>query len=245
MPAQLIDGNRIAREIKDEVKAGVERLRAEQGTLPGLATVLVGDDPASEVYVSMKNRDVRELGLHSRQITLAGDTAEAELLTLVHQLNTDPAIHGILVQLPLPPQIDEESVLMAIDPAKDVDAFHPLNVGRLATGAGEVLAPCTPRGVVEMLLRTGHDPAGKHCVVVGRSNLVGRPMASLLLRKGRGGEATVTVAQLPHAGSGSRDPAGRDFDRGGRAAPHHHARYGTSGRRGDRRRCESGGRPQQ
>ena len=206
MPAQLIDGNRIAREIKDEVKAGVERLRAEQGTLPGLATVLVGDDPASEVYVSMKNRDARELGLHSRQITLAGDTAEAELLTLVHQLNTDPAIHGILVQLPLPPQIDEESVLMAIDPAKDVDAFHPLNVGRLATGAGEVLAPCTPRGVVEMLLRTGHDPAGKHCVVVGRSNLVGRPMASLLLRKGRGGEATVTVAhsRTPDLGAVTR-----------------------------------------
>lgn len=187
MPAQLIDGNRIAREIKDEVKAGVERLRAEHGILPGLATVLVGDDPASQVYVGMKNQDARELGLHSRQITLAADTAEAELFALVHQLNTDSAIHGILVQLPLPSQIDEARVLMAIDPAKDVDGFHPLNVGRLATGAGEVLAPCTPRGVVEMLLRTGHDPAGKHCVVVGRSNLVGRPMASLLLRKGRGG----------------------------------------------------------
>ena len=194
MPAQLIDGNRIASEIKDEVKSGVERLRAERGIVPGLATVLVGDDPASQVYVGMKNRDARELGLHSRQITLAADTAEAELLALVGQLNADPDIHGILVQLPLPPQIDEGRVLLAIDPAKDVDGFHPLNVGRLATGAGEVLAPCTPRGVVEMLLRTGHDPAGKHCVVVGRSNLVGRPMASLLLRKGEGGDATVTVA---------------------------------------------------
>ena len=206
MPAQLIDGNRIAREIKDEVKAGVERLRTEQGIVPGLATVLVGDDPASQVYVGMKNRDARELGLYSRQITLAADTAEAELLALVRQLNVDPAVHGILVQLPLPPQIDEPSVLMAIDAAKDVDGFHPLNVGRLATGAEEVLAPCTPRGVVEMLLRTGHDPAGKHCVVVGRSNLVGRPMASLLLRKGRGGEATVTVAhsRTPDLGAVTR-----------------------------------------
>ena len=206
MPAQLIDGNRIAREIKDEVKAGVERLRTEQGIVPGLATVLVGDDPASQVYVGMKNRDARELGLYSRQITLAADTAEAELLALVRQLNADPAVHGILVQLPLPPQIDEPSVLMAIDAAKDVDGFHPLNVGRLATGAEEVLAPCTPRGVVEMLLRTGHDPAGKHCVVVGRSNLVGRPMASLLLRKGRGGEATVTVAhsRTPDLGAVTR-----------------------------------------
>ena len=206
MLAQQIDGNRIAREIKDEVKAGVERLRAERGIVPGLATVLVGDDPASQVYVGMKNRDARELGLHSRQITLSADTAEAELLALVHQLNTDPVIHGILVQLPLPPQIDEARVLMAIDPAKDVDGFHPLNVGRLATGAGEVLAPCTPRGVVEMLLRTGHDPSGKHCVVVGRSNLVGRPMASLLLRKGRGGEATVTVAhsRTPDLGAVTR-----------------------------------------
>lgn len=194
MSAQIIDGNRIAREIKDEVKDGVQRLRAERGIVPGLATVLVGEDPASQVYVGMKNRDARELGLHSRQITLAADTAEAELLVLVQQLNADPTIHGILVQLPLPPQIDEASVLMAIDPAKDVDGFHPLNVGRLSTGAEDVLAPCTPRGVVEMLLRTGHDPAGRHCVVVGRSNLVGRPMASLLLRKGRGGDATVTVS---------------------------------------------------
>jgi methylenetetrahydrofolate dehydrogenase (NADP+)/methenyltetrahydrofolate cyclohydrolase len=194
MSAQLIDGNRIARAIRDEVKDGVQRLRTERGIVPGLATVLVGEDPASQVYVGMKNRDARELGLHSRQITFAADTAEAELLALVHQLNADPAIHGILVQLPLPPQIDEASVLMAIDATKDVDGFHPLNVGRLATGAEDVLAPCTPRGVVEMLLRTGHDPAGRHCVVVGRSNLVGRPMASLLLRKGRGGDATVTVS---------------------------------------------------
>ena len=194
MTATLIDGNAIARAIKDEVKARVERLRAERGVVPGLTTVLVGEDPASQVYVGMKNRDARDLGLHSRQITLLADVPEAELLGLVHGLNADPAIHGILVQLPLPAQIDEARVLLAIDPGKDVDGFHPLNVGRLAAGATDVLAPCTPRGVVELLLRSGHDPAGKHCVVMGRSNIVGRPMASLLLRKGGGGDATVTVA---------------------------------------------------
>jgi methylenetetrahydrofolate dehydrogenase (NADP+)/methenyltetrahydrofolate cyclohydrolase len=192
MSGKIISGNEIAAEILSELKERVAAL-ARDGLVPGLATVLVGDDPASHVYVNMKNKDARELGLHSRQITLPAETSQDELLGVVQGLNADPAVHGILVQLPLPPQIDEEVVLLAIDPAKDVDGFHPLNVGRLATGA-DVLAPCTPRGVVEMLLRTGHDPAGRHCVVVGRSNIVGRPMASLLLRKGRGGNATVTVA---------------------------------------------------
>src|SRR5688572_30470210 len=170
MTAQLIDGNAIARTIKDEVRVRAERLRTERGVVPGLATVLVGDDAASQVYVGMKNRDARDLGLNSRQITLRADTSGAELLDLVRVLNADGAIHGILVQLPLPPQIDEGRVLLTIDPAKDVDGFHPLNVGRLAFGATDVLAPCTPRGVVELLVRSGHDPAGKHCVVVGRSN---------------------------------------------------------------------------
>ena len=194
MSAQLIDGNAIAAEITGEVRVGVARLRAERGVTPGLATVLVGEDPASQVYVGMKNRDARELGLHSRQITLPGATGKAALLALVCELNADSEIHGILVQLPLPGHVEEGRVLLAIDPAKDVDGFHPVNVGQLATGATDVLAPCTPRGIVELLLRTGNDPAGKHCVIVGRSNLVGRPMASLLLRKGRGGDATVTVA---------------------------------------------------
>jgi methylenetetrahydrofolate dehydrogenase (NADP+)/methenyltetrahydrofolate cyclohydrolase len=192
MSGTIISGNEIAAEILSELKGRVAAL-AREGVVPGLATVLVGDDPASHVYVNMKNKDARDLGLHSRQITLTADTSQDELLGLVQGLNADPRTHGILVQLPLPPQIDEDAVLLAIDPAKDVDGFHPLNVGRLATGA-DVLAPCTPRGVVEMLLRKGHDPAGKHCVVVGRSNIVGRPMASLLLRKARGGNATVTVA---------------------------------------------------
>ena len=193
MAAEIISGNETAARIREELRERSPRLR-EEGLVPGLATVLVGDDPASQVYVGMKNRDAAELGFHSRQITLSADTPEAELLGLVGGLNADPEVHGILVQLPLPAHIDEASVLLAIDPAKDVDGFHPINVGRLATGAEDVLAPCTPRGVVEMLLRTGHDPAGQHVVVVGRSNIVGRPMASLLLRKGRGGNATVTVA---------------------------------------------------
>jgi methylenetetrahydrofolate dehydrogenase (NADP+) / methenyltetrahydrofolate cyclohydrolase len=203
--AEIISGTRIAREIRDELKEEVTAL-TEKGLVPGLATVLVGDDPASQVYVGMKNRAAGEAGIHSRQITLPAETSETELLRLVEELNADPAIHGILVQLPLPSQIRESRVLDAVDPAKDVDGFHPVNVGRLATGDEEVLAPCTPRGVVEMLLRSGHDPAGRHVVVVGRSNIVGRPMASLLLRKGKGGNATVTVAhsRTPDLGAVTR-----------------------------------------
>jgi len=193
MTASLISGEDVAQAIRAEVGQRVARLRAT-GVTPGLATVLVGDDPASRAYVGMKNRDAAEVGIHSRQITLPADTPEDELLGLVAGLNADPAIHGILVQLPLPEGIREQRVLEAIDPAKDVDGFHPVNVGLLSTGAEDVLAPCTPRGVQELLLRTGHDPAGRSVVVVGRSNIVGRPMASLLLRRGPGGDATVTVA---------------------------------------------------
>ena len=165
-----------------------------EGLVPGLATVLVGDSPASQLYVGMKNRAADEAGLHSRQATLPEDTSEADLLALIAQLNADPEVHGILVQLPLPKQIAEAKVLLAIDPGKDVDGFHPMNVGRLVTGDSSVLAPCTPRGVVEMLMRSGCDPAGKHVVVVGRSNIVGKPMAFLLLRQAPGGDATVSVA---------------------------------------------------
>jgi methylenetetrahydrofolate dehydrogenase (NADP+)/methenyltetrahydrofolate cyclohydrolase len=143
--------------------------------------------------VRSKNKAAADMGLHSRQVTLPAATSEAELLGLVAGLNADPEIHGILVQLPLPAQIDERKVIEAIHPSKDVDGLHPVNVGRLATDSGHFFAPCTPAGIVEMLLRTGHDPSGKHVVVVGRSNLVGRSLASLLMRKGRGGDATVTV----------------------------------------------------
>ncbi len=193
MPAAIISGKDIARTIRDELNAQCAAL-AKEGLIPGLATVLVGDDPASRLYVGMKQRAAAEAGIHSRAETLPATTPESELLALIDELNADPAIHGILVQLPLPRHIDDSKVLLAIDPDKDVDGFHPVNVGRLATGDPEVLAPCTPRGVIEMLLRSGADPSGKHVVVVGRSNIVGKPMALLLLRKAAGGNATVTVA---------------------------------------------------
>lgn len=193
MSAQIISGTEIAKEIRGELKERVAALVAEHGVTPGLATVLVGDDPASQMYVGMKNRVAGEMGIHSRQHTLPADTSQEELLGLVTGLNADPQIHGILVQLPLPDHIDEGAVIETIDPAKDVDGFHPMSVGRLATDSGSFFPPCTPAGVVEMLLRSGHDPSGKHVVVVGRSNIVGRPLASLLLRKARGGNATVTV----------------------------------------------------
>jgi methylenetetrahydrofolate dehydrogenase (NADP+) / methenyltetrahydrofolate cyclohydrolase len=193
MSAKIISGRAVADEIRAELRERVAELREERGVTPGLATVLVGDDPASHQYVGMKNKAAAEMGIHSRQITLAADTPEAELLGLVAGLNADPEIHGILVQLPLPGHIDEGQVIEAIHPTKDVDGLHPMSVGRLATDSGDFFAPCTPAGVVEMLVRSGYDPAGRHVVVVGRSNLVGRPLASLLLRKGRGGDATVTV----------------------------------------------------
>jgi methylenetetrahydrofolate dehydrogenase (NADP+) / methenyltetrahydrofolate cyclohydrolase len=194
MSATVISGTEVARAIRAEVKEGVQELEATHGIVPGLATVLVGEDPASQAYVRMKNRAAGEAGIHSRQIDLAADVTEDELLGWVEGLNADPEIHGILVQLPLPDQIREDRILEAIHPAKDVDGFHPMNAGRLNAGVEGVLAPCTPAGVVELLMRSGNDPAGRHVVVVGRSNIVGKPMAALLLGRGRGGNATVTVA---------------------------------------------------
>ncbi len=193
MSAQIISGRDISKTIRAELTEEVAALKAD-GITPGLATVLVGEDPASQLYVGMKGKAAKEVGIFSRQITLPDTTSEEELLGLLAGLNADPEIDGILVQLPVPDRIDEGKVLVAIDPDKDVDGFHPVNVGRLATGDPNVLAPCTPAGVIQMLLRSGVDPAGKHAVVVGRSNIVGKPMASLLLRKAAGGNATVTVA---------------------------------------------------
>jgi methylenetetrahydrofolate dehydrogenase (NADP+)/methenyltetrahydrofolate cyclohydrolase len=206
MSAQIISGKDISSEIRSELAERVATLGREHGVVPGLATVLVGEDPASQMYVGMKNRAAGAMGIHSRQITLPADTPEEELLGLVAGLNADPGIHGILVQLPLPAQIEESKVIEAVHPSKDVDGFHPISVGRLATDSGEFFAPCTPAGVIEMLLRSGHDPAGKHVVVAGRSNIVGRPLASLLLRKARGGNATVTVchSRTPDLGAMTR-----------------------------------------
>jgi len=203
MGAQIISGRDIADEIRAELKDRVARLKEASGVTPGLATVLVGENPASQMYVGMKNKAAADMGINSRQITLSVDTSEDELLGVVSGLNADPGIHGILVQLPLPDHIDEGKVLEAIHPSKDVDGFHPVNVGRLATDSGDFFAPCTPAGVIEMLTRSGHDPSGKHVVVVGRSNIVGRPLAALLLRKAIGGNATVTVCHSRTADLGS------------------------------------------
>ena len=206
MSADIISGKEIAQAIRWETTKRVAALKDKHDFTPGLATVLVGEDPASQSYVGMKNKAAKEMGIHSRQITLDAEVPEAELLGLVEGLNADPEIHGILVQLPLPKHIDEAKILLAIDPAKDVDGFHPVNVGKLSTGETEVLAPCTPAGVVEMLVRSGNDPSGKHCVIVGRSNIVGRPMGSLLLRKAPGGNATVTTchSRTPDLGAVTR-----------------------------------------
>ena len=203
MGAQIISGSDIADEIRAEIKESVKRLKEGSDVTPGLATVLVGENPASQMYVGMKNKAAADLGINSRQITLAVDTSEDELLGVVAGFHADPGIHGILVHLPLPDHIDEGKVLEAIHPSKDVDGFHPINVGRLATDSGDFFAPCTPAGVIEMLTRSGHDPSGKNVVVVGRSNIVGRPLAALLLRKAVGGNATVTVCHSRTADLGS------------------------------------------
>jgi methylenetetrahydrofolate dehydrogenase (NADP+) / methenyltetrahydrofolate cyclohydrolase len=189
MTARIIDGKAIAAELRGKVAEGVHRLGRDQGGVPGLAVVLVGENPASEVYVRSKSKAVAEAGMRPFDHKLPASTGEAELLALVGKLNADPAVNGILVQLPLPEQIDTQKVIAAIDPAKDVDGFHPLNVGRLATGL-RALVPCTPLGCV-MLAKTVHDSlAGLDAVVIGRSNVVGKPVAQLLLAE----NATVTIA---------------------------------------------------
>ncbi len=185
--ATIINGKEIAAKVKAEVRAEVEALKAK-GANPGLAVVLVGNNPASRVYVSNKEKDCAEVGFQSYEYALPEETTEEELLALVAKLNADKNINGILVQLPLPKQICEQTILHAISPAKDVDAFHPENVGRIMIGDYSFL-PCTPAGVIEMLDSTGIDINGKHCVVIGRSNIVGKPMAMLLLHR----NGTVTI----------------------------------------------------
>ncbi len=192
MSARVLDGTAIGRAIRDEVAAEVSRLKGT-GHRPGLAAVLVGEDPASAVYVRSKGKACDEAGMHSVTIRLPVETPEAELLATVDRLNADPEIHGILVQLPLPKHINSEKVLRRIDPGKDVDGFHPMNVGKLVTGDKTAFRPATPYGVQQMLIRSGIETRGAHAVIVGRSNIVGRPMANLLIQQGPGGDATVTV----------------------------------------------------
>jgi methylenetetrahydrofolate dehydrogenase (NADP+)/methenyltetrahydrofolate cyclohydrolase len=189
----LIDGKATSNAIDAEIASEVADLRASHGVQPGLAVVLIGDDGASRVYVRNKAKRSLALGLHSEKHELPGDTTQEALLALIEQLNNDPAIHGILVQSPPPPQIDEREVIETINPAKDVDCFHPYNVGKLLIGDADGLLPCTPAGIVELLRRGGHETAGKHAVVIGRSNLVGKPLAALLSRKANPGNCTVTL----------------------------------------------------
>lgn len=208
MSAVIIDGKAIAAQIKAEVKEQAEALGRERGMRPGLAFILVGEDPASQSYVRSKGKACEELGFHSITERLPASTTQDELLALIGRFNLDPAIHGILVQLPLPKQIDEQKIIEAIDYRKDVDGFHPVNVGRLVIGLPS-LRPCTPAGVQELLIRSHHDPAGKHVVVVGRSNIVGKPVMNILLQKQRGANAVVTIA---HTGAGDLAPYVRQAD---------------------------------
>jgi methylenetetrahydrofolate dehydrogenase (NADP+)/methenyltetrahydrofolate cyclohydrolase len=190
---QRIDGAAVAAKVMEETKARIAAL-AQRGVRPGLAVVLVGDDPASRAYVRSKDRKAAELGLHSVKHELPADTSQATLLALVAKLNTDPSVHGILVQSPPPPQINEAEVVLAIDPRKDVDGFHPVNVAKLAMEDPTGFVPCTPLGCIRLLHEAGIETTGKNAVVVGRSMIVGKPMALLLMKRGPGGDATVTVA---------------------------------------------------
>ena len=191
MTAKLILGKEVSEEIYGELRQRIRALKAK-GVTPGLAVVLVGDDPASQVYVRKKGEMCEELGMRSLTVRMPEETTQEELLSKVAELNADPSIHGFLVQLPLPDHIDEEAVINAIDPAKDVDCFHPSNVGRMLIGDPDFL-PATPAGVQQILVRSGVETAGKHVVVVGRSNIVGKPMAAMMVQKGQDADSTVTV----------------------------------------------------
>lgn len=192
MSARIIDGVALGKIIRLEVAAEVAALKGK-GVIPGLAVVLVGENPASKAYVGSKEKACLEAGMHSVKVQRPDTLPEADLLAIVEQLNNDPAIHGILVQLPLPKHINTEKVLLRINPAKDVDGFHPVNVGKLVIGDPTALRPCTPWGVIQMLLRSGIETKGANAVVIGRSTIVGKPMANLLIQTGPGGDATVTV----------------------------------------------------
>jgi methylenetetrahydrofolate dehydrogenase (NADP+)/methenyltetrahydrofolate cyclohydrolase len=193
MSARVLDGGVLADTIRAEIAREVAELVQAKGVKPGLAAVLVGEDPASQTYVKSKGKATAEAGMHSETIRLPAETSEADLLAVVDRLNADPQIHGILVQLPLPKHINGERVLLRIDPRKDVDGFHPVNVGRLVIGDPTAFKPATPYGCQEILLRNGIETKGAHAVVLGRSNIVGKPMANLLIQQGPGGDATVTV----------------------------------------------------
>jgi methylenetetrahydrofolate dehydrogenase (NADP+) / methenyltetrahydrofolate cyclohydrolase len=192
VPAEILDGRALAQQVRAQIAADVAALTAETGVVPGLSVVLVGDDPASQVYVRNKQTACKAAGMNGNILRLPIDTTQDVLLATIDRLNVDPAVHGILVQLPLPRQIDEAAVVERVDPLKDVDGFHPFNFGLLAAGSPRFV-PCTPLGIRELLIHTGVETRGAHAVVLGRSQIVGKPMAFLLLQKAPGGDATVTV----------------------------------------------------
>ena len=201
MTAQIISGTEIARQIREELKVEIADLKAKHNLVPGLATVLVGEDPASQVYVGQKEKASLALGIYSERHDIPVKTTQSELLALVDKLNRSPKIHGILVQLPLPKHLNETEVLYAIDPRKDVDGFHPINLGKLMIGEPDYI-PCTPHGIQQLLIRSGVQIDGAEVVVVGRSNIVGKPIANILLQKKPGANATVTICH-----TGTRDMA--------------------------------------
>ena len=192
MTAQLIKGAEVAKQIREELAAEIAELKAKHNVVPGLVTVLVGADPASQVYVGAKEKTSQELGIYSERHDIPTETTQSELLALIDKLNKDPKINGILVQLPLPKHLNETEVLYAIDPKKDVDGFHPVNVGKLMIGEPDYI-PCTPHGIWQLLIRSGVQIEGAEVVVVGRSNIVGKPIANILLQKQKNANATVTV----------------------------------------------------
>jgi methylenetetrahydrofolate dehydrogenase (NADP+) / methenyltetrahydrofolate cyclohydrolase len=192
MPAKILDGKQLAATMRADIAKQVDELKVAKGITPGLGVILIGVDPASTSYVTAKEKACEEAGMYSEDVRVPAETTQAEALALVQKMNADPRIHGILVQLPLPKHIDEAAVINAIAPEKDVDGFTPINVGRMMIGETCFL-PCTPNGVIQMLLSAGVETSGKHAVVIGRSNIVGKPVAHLLMRKAKGGNATVTV----------------------------------------------------
>jgi len=191
--ARLIDGKAISAQIHSETQARTLALREKQGVIPGITFVRVGEDPASQAYVRMKGKKAGELGIHSDTVVLAETTSQADLLELIKKLNADPKVHGILVQAPLPKHIKEDEIFSAIDFRRDVDGFHPVNVGKLLLGQNPLFKPCTPAGVHELLIRTGVQLSGAEVVILGRGNIVGKPMAAILMQKDKHADATVTV----------------------------------------------------
>lgn len=192
MPANILDGKQLAATMRADIAMQVAELKAKHGITPGLGVILIGADPASTSYVTAKEKACEEAGMYSQDVRMPAETTQEEALNLVRKMNADPRIHGILVQLPLPKHIDEAAVINAIIPEKDVDGFTPINVGRMMIGETCFL-PCTPHGIIQMLISAGIETSGKHAVVIGRSNIVGKPVAHLLMRKAKGGNATVTV----------------------------------------------------